>query len=298
MQKAETWDGLTVPFWSVGFCGQILDDRGRAAVEAVKAHTGRILELSYDSDNFTVDCGERTVCADEFIDTLRQFRDDTIVLESTTLGFVEILLTCMCLRKLGVEEVHLIYVEPGKYSSPRWRQLLHRRDFELSGLVPGYTAIPGAAMLLADRASQKGIFFLGYEERRLERAFEDLQMIQASRAAVVFGIPAFRPGWEMDAIANNIEIIREQNIRGGVYFCGAENPLAVIEILGEFHRGLESDERLFVAPIGTKPHGIGVALFVAEHADVRVIFDHPRRTEGRSDGIGHWHLYKADFAGR
>ena len=218
MQKGATFEGLASPSWSVGFCGEILDDRGRAAVESVRTHAARVVGLSYDADKFTVNCGGETVWADDLPGAIRSFCGDDIVLETTTLGFVEILLLCMCFRKLGVREVDLLYLEPAEYRSPRRRQLLHRRDFELSGLVPGYKAIPGSAMLLADRAPQKGVFFLGYEERRLERAFEDLQMIDTSRAAVVFGIPAFQPGWEMDAIANNIEIIREQNIRGAFTF--------------------------------------------------------------------------------
>lgn len=116
-------------------------------------------------------------------------------------------------------------------------------------------------------------------------------MIRPSKSAVVFGVPAFKPGWEMDAIANNIGVIREQNIRGGVCFCGAENPAAVIELLSDFLEGLDPNERLFIAPIGTKPHGIAAALFVAQHPNVRIIYDHPRRTDGRSNKIAHWHLF-------
>ena len=95
----------------------------------------------------------------------------------------------------------------------------------------------------------------------------------------------------MDSIANNIAVIREENISGGVYYCGAENPASVVEVLGQIHSALQPGERLFVAPIGTKPHGIGVALFVAQHPRVGVLYDHPQRSSGRTERLGNWHLY-------
>ena len=158
-------------------------------------------------------------------------------------------------------------------------------------MVSGYLAIPGSAILLGDHFSHKGVFLLGYEEARLRRAFEDLQMINPSKTTIVFGVPAFKPGWEMDSIANNITVIQEQNIRGGIHFCGAENPAAVFELLTEIYKGLDNTERLFIAPIGTKPHGVGTALFASQHSDIGIIYDHPQRKEGRSGELGHWHLF-------
>lgn len=295
MQKANDCGRLCHDRWAVALIGKPLDDRGRAAVQYVRDHSDSVVELAYSADDYMVQLDDTSVLAEELIESLRGLLRPPVVLEATTLGFVEVLLCCRCLCKLAVASLDILYVEPQRYRTPRKRNLLHRRDFELSGIVPGYRAIPGFAVLLADRKPQKGVFFLGYEERRLERAFEDMQMIQSSRAVVVFGVPTFRPGWEMDAIANNIAVIREQNIRGGVHFCGAENPASVVEFLRDVRRGLVNGERMFVAPIGTKPHGIGVALFVSEHDDVRVIYDHPHRSPQRSEDVAAWHLYSVDY---
>ena len=112
---------------------------------------------------------------------------------------------------------------------------------------------------------------------------------------VIFGVPAFKPGWEMDAFVNNIRVIRDKHIRGGIKFCGAENPAAVFNLLSEVYDSREPEEMLFIAPIGTKPHGIGVALFVATHEDVGIIYDHPIRRKGRSQAVSRWHLFSADL---
>ena len=95
----------------------------------------------------------------------------------------------------------------------------------------------------------------------------------------------------MDAIANNIRVVSEHNLRGGVHFCGADNPAGAIEILSHVQTALAPGERMFVAPIGTKPHGIGSALFASANSGVGIIYDHPNRTPKRSDSIASWHLF-------
>lgn len=297
LQKAVLPDAIHWNSWGLAFCGEQLDARGTAAVRELTTRAARVIVLQYEPEAVELKVDGDRVNADSFSEKLHSSLQGPVVLEATTLGFVEILLCCRALRKLGITNVDILYVEPERYRNPPNRHLLHRRDFELSTEVPGYRAIPGHAILLGDRTPQLGVFFVGYEEARLRRAFEDLQMIRPSKSAVTFGVPAFKPGWEMDAMANNIDVMREQNIRGGVYYCGAENPAAVIELLADVYQGLEPSERLFVAPIGTKPHGIGVALFVTENPNVGIIYDHPRRTKDRTEQVARWHLFSVQEFG-
>ncbi len=291
LQKGASANDITATAWTTCICGAILDDRGQAAHDEMAKRSNTLLRLVYEPDTFELDLNGSRIGIDSFTRAASALANQRIVLESTTLGFVEILLCCRAFRQIGVSSFDVLYVEPEGYRNPGSRGLLNRRDFELSSDVPGYRAVPGNAILLGDRIQNRGVFFLGYEEARLRRAFEELQMIRPESSVVAFGVPAFRPGWEMDSIANNIGVIREHNIRGGVYFCGAENPSAVVDLLNDLHVGLSTGERLFVAPIGTKPHGIGAALFASAHSDVGIIYDHPRRTQGRSSRIAHWHLY-------
>jgi len=107
----------------------------------------------------------------------------------------------------------------------------------------------------------------------------------------VFGVPAYKPGWEVHAFANNVRVLEAKRLSGGVHFCGAENPAGAYEILREIKTSLENDARMVVAPIGTKPNGIGAALFAALHSDVGLLYDHPKKSPGRSEQISRWHLY-------
>jgi hypothetical protein len=158
----------------------------------------------------------------------------------------------------------------------------------------GYQAVPGSSFELHERKPQKCVFCVGFEGQRLEQAFEDLP-INPKKTCIIFGVPAFHPGWEMDTFANNIRTIRERGIAGGVFFCGANNPKAVFETLEAIYREKASEEQMFVGGIGTKPHGIGVALFACNRPDVGLLYDHPTRKPNRSEEYRAWHLFDVTF---
>jgi hypothetical protein len=303
MQEAENSADLTLRRWDLGIVGEAIDDRGRAAIDLISKVTNETLVAAYDPDKFSIVVNGKIVNAEALDGELQPFQGKSIILESTTLGFVELFLTCRAAKALSLPQITFLYVEPGGYSkgdsvrtsNTRRSLILHKRDFELSDEVPGYRAIPGATLMLSDKFPQRSVFFLGYEARRLHRALEVYPMLRPESCSVVFGVPAFRPGWEMDAFANNVRIMKERNISGGVYFCGAENPASALQVLESIHGELGEREKLFIAPIGTKPTGIGTALFAATHSNIGILYDHPKRRRDRSSDVGGWHLYEADF---
>ena len=281
--------------WQIGIVGEVLDERGRAAVESVSARCSQVITMSYDPDAFTMSLDGTTVDADGLDQHLTSLVGSSVLIEASTMGFVEIFLCCRALVDLGFASVDLVYVEPDEYANSRRSDILKRRDFELSKDVPGYRAIPKATRLLSDREAQHVVFLLGYEERRLEIALEDYQTIGPDSFSVVFGVPAYKPGWEMNSFSNNLRAIKGRNLRGGIHFCGAENPAATIDVLKQINNSLVPNTQLFVAPIGTKPHGIGVALYAATNRECAILYDHPVRSSKRTSKVGNWHLFHAEF---
>jgi hypothetical protein len=295
MQRSATESGLGHGRWQLGIVGLAVDERGTAAIQFTGQHCDKIISLQYNAESFEILLDGRQHNAEDLDDLLSPFMGGAVLLESTSLGFVEIFLCCRALLELSVSRVDLVYVEPEEYANPRRVEILNRRDFELSKDVPGYRAIPKATKLLSDREPQHVIFFLGYEERRLEVALEDYQMIGPASCSLVFGVPAFKPGWEMNSFANNVRVIRDKNLSGGIHFCGAENPAATIQVLEEIRRSIRPSERLFVAPIGTKPNGIGVALFASQDQECGILYDHPVRSKKRTSKVSRWHLFEVEF---
>lgn len=280
--------------WDVALVGTSLDSRGTEGIQGLRHRTRRCLEIAYDCRSLEVSLDGRTHHIDEFNDILAQYAAASVVFEATTLGFAEILLCCKALRLAGVRNLSFCYVEPTGYSSPRRGEVIHRRDFELTDDVEGYIGIPGASYMLNEAEGQTTILFLGFESQRLDQAFEVLPL-RPSRCTVVFGVPAYRWGWETDSFANNVRVMGERQIGGGVDFCAADSPRSVYELLSLRRQELGGKGRLFVAPVGSKPHGIGVALFVSEYCDVGVLYDHPRRLLGRTTGSGPCHIYDVEL---
>lgn len=292
MQEEEHFHGLSHKSWEIGFYGEPLDERGEEAIKFLKENTQASQELEYLPDDFSFSLNSEGFLSEKQFTTYAQsLKGKSIIIESTTLGLVEILILLKVLLANPGAEIDILYVEPGRYNNPRRLELLRQRDFELSTEVPGFKAVPGFLSMLSGANPQRVVFFLGYEEQRLERALEDHQMINSKDIEIVFGVPAFQPGWEMNSFANNLRVIREQNIRATPHFCGAENPLAAYEVLERIHKSLQENEPLFISPIGTKPTGIGAALFLSTHQNAFLLYDHPKRSSKRSAQVAKCHLY-------
>jgi hypothetical protein len=294
MQESSTAQELDCQTWDLGITGISLDDRGAAATGFVSSKCSQVSVATYDPNAFTISIDGSERNAERTPELLAAQVGKTILLETTTLGFVELFLCTKALKELNFSSVSLLYVEPGQYSTAGGERLLHRRDFELSAEVQGFIGIPGATLVMTTRTAQRVAFFLGFEERRLDVALQT-QMIKSSDAIVIFGVPAFTPGWEMHSFANNIRVIRDNALSGGVQFCGAENPAAAYDILEEIYESLLPGERLIIGPIGTKPNGTGAALFAATHPDAGLLYDHPRKSSKRTTQVARWHLFEVKF---
>lgn len=295
MHHGDSKDDVFIPAADIAFVGAATDDRGVAAHEGISnASVGVTLPLSYDPTTLRLRCGPDVFECDEFAPWLATRSMKSVLLEATTLGFPEVLLLCRAAKECSIASIDFLYVEPRDYSAPNCSRVLHRRDFQLSDEIAGYAAIPGCAFLL-DENHQQVVFFCGYEGERLDQAFESLNLAP-DRCSVVLGVPAFRAGWEMNTFANVLPVLRDRSISGGIEFCGADNPAAAYGLLERHYKTKREEDRMFVAPIGTKPHGIGAALFATEHDDVGIIYDHPRRLTKRTNMQTRWHVYECRWS--
>jgi hypothetical protein len=293
MQAGAAPGDLTFGRWGHAIVGEAVDPRGAAAIEFAKGNADTAHTFRYDPGKLAFEFDGASFSAEEPEAAVACIDGSPAVLETTTLGFVEILLCCRALKQSGRAGVSMVYVEPGGYNRPLRSQVVHRRDFDLSDEVEDFAAVPGNTVLLLPERPAKVVVFLGFEGQRLNRFLEQTG-VSASKCEFVFGVPAFRPGWEMDAFANTFRVLKGEQMSGRVHFCGAHNPVSVYEMLGRIY-GSCNAQRVSVAPIGTKPHGIGSALFLCEHSDVGVVYDNPKRKKERSDKVGTWHLFDAEF---
>jgi len=276
---------------SVMFHGSPIDDRGNSAINFESENISLRIPVLYDYDNMTINIGNQEVSADNAIELLKPYViGKNIILESTTLGFAELFLVVRSLIDLGINNFIILYVEPEKYE----RTKPGADSFALSESNAGYKPIPRSVVDLAGDDIEAGVFFLGYEPERLERAFEEYQMLSSKDIKVVFGIPAFQPGWELNSIVPHLAAIGNCNVQ----YCAANDPSSAFDALEITRLSLSDGNRMFVAPIGTKPCGIATAFFASMYStQVGLLYDHRKKKNKSSSGVNVWHRYSIKLIG-
>lgn len=264
--------------------GEELDDRGESACRSAP-ESGRV-QLSFGVDDMSLTVGTQKKSSDLAVELLSAYDWRRVVLEATTLGFAELFCAVNALLAGGATWINIIYVEPAEYT----RDGKDTGLFALSEPTRGYVAIPNAIVDLASEEVEAGVFFLGFEPERLDRALEEYQMIVSKDVKVVFGIPAYHPGWELDAIIPHLTALESHRLQ--LDYCSANDPEAAFECLERTRDTLGAEKRMFVAPIGPKPCGIASAIFASIYPkQVGLLFDHPRRKKKRSSGVDLWHRF-------
>lgn len=264
--------------------GEELDQRGESACTCAPPEARVRLDFGVDDMSLTV--GTETKSSDLAAELLSGYDPQKVFLEATTLGFAELFCAANALLSSGATTLNIIYVEPGEYT----RISKGANQFALSEPTRGYVAIPNAIVDLSSEEVEAGVFFLGFEPERLARALEEYQMIASKDVKLVFGIPAYHPGWELDAIVPHLTALEQHKLQ--LDYCAANDPEAAFESLERTRKALGTDRRMFVAPIGPKPCGIASAIFATVYPDqVGLLYDHPRRKSKRSSGVDLWHRF-------
>jgi hypothetical protein len=264
--------------------GEELDERGESACGCAPKDA-RVM-LSFGVEDMSLTVGNETKSSDLAVELLSGYDWRRVFLEATTLGFAELFCAANALLSGGATTVNIIYVEPGEYT----RVSKGADQFALSEPTRGYGAIPNAIVDLSGEEVEAGVFFLGFESERLDRALEEYQMITSKDVKLVFGIPAYHPGWELDAIIPHLPALEQHKLQ--LDYCSANDPEAAFECLERTRDTLGADRRMFVAPIGPKPCGIASAIFASVYPEqVGLLFDHPRRKQKRSTGVDLWHRF-------
>lgn len=293
MQEADLKDGLDFTKWDFSFVGESVDDRGDCALKFAEENSGKKLTVLYDASEMELSVGKKSFIIDELEEQFKFLQDKKVLLEATTLNFAEILLLLKQMRG-KCSEIGISYLEPKHYSKRRTDLIIHRREYELSGETLGYKPIPGFTGYSFHDVDKKAIFIAGYESERIDRGIEE-NSIPTNNCNLLFGVPAFQSGWEMNSFANNIRVIKEQSMGGEIFYASANNPGAIYDILNDFYKSLSGVDEFYIAPVGPKPAGIATAIFAVEKDDVGILYDHPIQKRTRSKEVQKWHLYNLNF---
>jgi hypothetical protein len=271
---------------SVIFHGGVVDERGELTLDLGPTH--HKVPISYNAKDMTISIAGEIFAADHCEKAVSRYLDGRdIVLEATTLGFAELFCLTRALIVSGKHTFHITYAEPAKYNKP----VGSGESYALSEIINDYAPIPHSVVDLSSEEVEAGVFFLGYEQERMARALEEYQMISSKLVKVVFGVPAFRAGWELNAIVPHLQMLSEHS-GFEIAYCSANDPASAFESLERTLRSLSNGARMFIAPIGTKPCGVATAVFASLYpVESGILYDHPKKKTKRSFGVHIWHKY-------
>jgi len=187
----------------------------------------------------------------------------------------------------------VVYIEPANYRphpSPA-----SSTAFDLSSAFGGLAPLPGFTRLSGPADETKTLFvaMLGFEGNRPERLA--LQMDSVERVIPVIGVPGFRLEYPAFTVACNRSFLEEYRAHGDIRYARASCPFEAFDTLAELQRDYP-DHYMYIAPVGTKPHSLGAVWFALENPTVtELMYDHPVRKPGRTQGLGLTHIYDLHF---
>lgn len=185
--------------------------------------------------------------------------------------------------------VLVVYVEPKTYV--RSHAPVEGELYDLSDQIQGIAPLPSYTVL-SNRLSKDFLFvpFLGFEGTRLRYLIEQIQPGQDQIVPVV-GLPGFKPWYVFETYKGNKEPLQESDAWQLVRFAPADCPFSSFYLLQDIVSTV-GNKGVKVAPIGTKPHALGVVMFAITKPNVvEIVYDHPIRKRGRSDGTSKLHVY-------
>jgi hypothetical protein len=295
--KTDTHDDAAAPAtapdaWQMAIIGEDgdLDERSKAACAYVRACATTTYKLRFDISEHKNEIRLNGTVLRVPALKARFSGVKSLLVEASSLSFPEILYVMLAAIEAHIPALRFVYVEPKEYRREVKGRLCDQRNFELSD-NRRFQSIPGFQTNLSEIEKGQAVFFLGFEGSRLGQALEQQEVLRGWAKHAVFGVPAFSPGWEIDAMANNVQYLGKSD---QVKYAAAASADAAYRLLSTLLEQDKGEHPILVAPLGTKPHAIGAALFLIENESMDralLLYDHPTRSSGRSKEVRRWHFY-------
>lgn len=178
--------------------------------------------------------------------------------------------------------VLFVYVEPDKYV--RSNAPVEGQIFDLSTRTSGISPLAGFAVLSA-KTAEEFIFvpLLGFEGTRLRFMIEQVQP-GYDQIFPVIGSPGYKPWYVFESYLGNRSALEETSSWQSVRYAAGNCPFSCYYLLLDLHKS-NPEAIIKIALIGIKPHALGAVLFsLASGCPTELIYDHPTRKRGRTDG--------------
>ncbi len=206
--------------------------------------------------------------------------EKNVLVDLASLDHVVIMfITKQLLERVIPTSLFAAYIRPERYNNQRGDT-----SFSLSSRVMAVDSIPGFARRVGDK--QTLCAFLGFEGIRLKGVLEAVQNID--RIIPVIAFPTGTPQWYHITMWNNMDTLQSECADAAVLKCYSESIFEAVELL---RTNIRPEEKLVLAPLGTRPHSMACAIFACEHENARIIYDYVVESNNRAIGISEIIIY-------
>lgn len=213
----------------------------------------------------------------------------TILIDITSLKHPMVFYFVQILKKFfNPKRLFFCYTEPEGYEKKYENEFDVKFDltekFHEANTLPGFLRIP------QHNKEKLLVAILGFEGARFSKAFGEINPAKRKTYAIV-GFPSFHPNWQYYVYSKNQSTIIHSQANELIERTTANEPFGVYNILSEIKRYNPQNE-ITIAPLGTKPHSLGVSMFAVDNEDIQLYYDFPSHGKKiRTEGIGKSLLY-------
>ncbi|AFM02258.1 hypothetical protein Desde_3995 [Desulfitobacterium dehalogenans ATCC 51507] len=171
------------------------------------------------------------------------------------------------------------YIRPHHYSKQSGTV-----GYSLCDQILGVKSIPG--FIRRESNSQTLCSFIGFEGIRLKSILESVHDVKKLIPVVAF--PSGEPQWYNVTMWNSMDILQSETPDLTIHKCFSES---VFEAVNLMKSCIQADEKVVIAPLGTRPHSMACAIFACNHPNARIVYDYVVEREHRTEGITHIKVY-------
>lgn len=209
-----------------------------------------------------------------------RLNEKNVLLDMSSLDHVLIMfLTKIMLTSVKPKTFLASYIRPQKYNYQE-----ENVGFSLCEHVSAIKSVPG----FVKRESQNEVLcaFIGFEGIRVKGMLELLNNIK--RFVPIVAFPSGTPHWFNVTMWNCMDILQSGNYEYDTRKCYSESIYDAVDVL---MKNVAEDERVVLAPLGTRPHSMACAIFACHHKHTRIIYDYVIENEQRATGIDQIQIY-------
>lgn len=175
------------------------------------------------------------------------------------------------------------------YTAPKeYKKVNHinvgEEEYELYDRIVGCNySLPGFAKINRND-NELLVAPFGFERQRLLSLYENVE--PKGGLIPIMGYPPVIPGWNLTSLYMNYNVLLASSSEGKVMHCDACCPFELYEVLETIYNNNLDEYKILLAPLGTRPHSLGCALFASLNPQqCHLIYDFPIEKAFRSTGV-------------